>query len=51
MSISPAKVMSVLRNVPVSSEVGMSGEVEKDHELTVAEKDCVMTSRKKIWTT
>ena len=22
----------------------MSGEVEKDHELTVAERDCVMTS-------
>ena len=43
-SNSPAKVMSVLQNVPVSSEVGMSGEVEKDHELTVAEKDCVMTS-------
>ena len=36
--------MSVLQNVPVSSEVGMSGEMEKDHELTVAEKDCVMKS-------
>ena len=43
-SNSPAKVISVLQNVPVSSGVGMSGEVEKDHELTVAEKDCVMTS-------
>ena len=30
-SNSPGKVMSVLQNVPVSSEVGMSGEVEKDH--------------------
>ena len=36
--------MSVLQNVSVLSEVGMSGEVEKDHELTVAERDCVMTS-------
>ena len=43
-SKSPAKVISVLQNVPVASEVGMSGEVEKDHELTIAEKDCVMTS-------
>ena len=43
-SNSPAQVMSVLQNTPVSSEVGMSGEVEKDHELTHAEKDCVMTS-------
>ena len=42
-SNSPAKVISVLQNVPVSSVVGMSGEMEKDHELTVAEKDCVMT--------
>ena len=40
----PAKVMSFLQNVPVSSEVGMSGEVTKDHELTIAEKDCVLTS-------
>ena len=40
---SPAKVMSVLQNVPLSSGVGMSGGVEKDHALTVAEKDCVMT--------
>ena len=23
----------------------MSGEVQKDHDLTVAEKDCVMTIR------
>ena len=43
-SNSPAKVMSVLQNVPVASEVGNSGEVEKDRELTRAEKDCVMTS-------
>ena len=43
-SNSPAKVMSVLQNAPVSSGVGISEEVEKDHELTVAEKDCVMTS-------
>ena len=36
--------MSVLQNVPSLSEVVMSGEVEKDHELTVAEKDCLLTS-------
>ena len=36
--------MSVLQNVPVSSEVVMSGEFEKDPDFTVAEKDCVMTS-------
>ena len=40
----PAKVMSVFPNVPVSSKVGMLEEVEKDHELTVAEKNCVLTS-------
>ena len=43
-SNSPTKVMSILRNVPVLSEVRMSGGVEKNHALTVAEKDCVMTS-------
>ena len=43
-SNSPAKVMSVMQNVPVSSEVVVSGEVQKDQELTNAEKDCVMTS-------
>ena len=43
-SNSPAEVMSVLQNVIGSSGVGMSGEVENAHELTVAEKDCVMTS-------
>ena len=43
-SNSPAKVMSVLQNVPVSSEVVTPREVQKDHELTVDEKDCVMTS-------
>ena len=43
-SNSPAKVMSLLQNVPVSSEVVMSGELQKDHELTIAEKDCVITS-------
>ena len=42
-STSPAKVMYVLQNVPVLSEVVMS-EVQKDHELTIAEKECVMTS-------
>ena len=41
---SPAKLMSVLQNVPRMSEVVVSGEVQKDHELTIAEKDCVMTS-------
>ena len=43
-SNAPAKLLSLLQNVPVSSEVGMPGEVEKDEELTVAEKDCVMTN-------
>ena len=43
-SNSPAIVKSVLQIFPVSSGVGMSGGVENDHELTVAEKDCVMTS-------
>ena len=42
--LSPAKGISVFPNGPVSSKVGMSEEVEKDHELTVAEKDCVLTS-------
>ena len=42
--LSPAKVKSVFPNVPVSSKVGMSEEVEKDHELAVAERDCVLTS-------
>ena len=36
--------MSVLQNVPVSSGVVESGSVQKDHELTIAEKDCVLTS-------
>ena len=43
-SNSPAKVMSVLQNVPVSSEVVLSGEVQRDHELTIAENGYVMTS-------
>ena len=43
-SNSPAKVMSVLQNVPVSSGGVESGSVQKDHELTIAEKDCVLTS-------
>ena len=43
-SNSPVKAVSLLQNVPGSSEVGMSEEVEKDQELTVAEKDCVLTS-------
>ena len=43
-SNSPAKVMSVLQNVPVSSGVVESGIVQVDHELTIAEKDCVLTS-------
>ena len=33
----PAKVMSMLQNVPMSSEV-VGSEVQKDHDLTVAEK-------------
>ena len=36
--------MSVLQKVPVSSELVMSGDVPKDHELTIVENDCVMTS-------
>ena len=43
-SNSPAKVMSVLQNVPVSSGGVESGSLQKDHELTIAEKDCVLTS-------
>ena len=43
-SNSPAKVMSVLEIVAVSSEVVMLGDVEKYHKLTVAEKDYVKTS-------
>ena len=39
----PAKVMSVLQNVPVSSGVVESGIVQEDHELTIAEKVCVLT--------
>ena len=36
--------MSVLQNVPVSSGVVESGSVHEDHELTIVEKDCVLTS-------
>ena len=43
-SNSPKKVMSVLETVPVASEVEKSERVEKDRELTTAEKDCVLTS-------
>ena len=43
-NLSPAEVMSVFSNVPISSKVGVSEEVENDHELTIAERDCVMTS-------
>ena len=42
--LSPAKDISVIPNVPVSGKVGLSEEVEKDHDLTAAEKDCVLTS-------
>ena len=43
-SNSPVKVIFVLQNVPVSSGVVESGSVQKDHELTIAEKDCLLTS-------
>ena len=43
-SNSPAKVMSVLQNVPVSRGVVESESVQKDHGLTIAEKDCALTS-------
>ena len=43
-SNAPAKVMSVLQNVPMSSEIVTSGKVEKDDDLIIDEKDCVMTS-------
>ena len=43
-STSPAKDMSFLQNVPMSSEIVTSGVVQKDRDLTVEEKDCVMTS-------
>ena len=36
--------MSVLQNVPVSSGVVESGSVQKDHDLTIAENDRVLTS-------
>ena len=42
-SNSPAKVMSVFQNVPVSSGVVESGSEQKDHDLTIAEKNCVLT--------
>ena len=42
-SNSPAWLMSILQNVTTSSESVTSGVVEKDHDLTVAEEDCVMT--------
>ena len=32
-SNSPPKFMSVLQNVPTSSEIVMSGEIQKDHVL------------------
>ena len=43
-SNSPAEVLLVLQNVPLSSELVMSGQLQKDHQLTIAETDCVMTS-------
>ena len=43
-SNAPAKDMSVLQNVRVSSGVLESRSVRKDHEMTIAEKDCVLTS-------
>ena len=46
-SNSPAKIMSVLQNEPMSIEGVMSKVVEKDHDLTVAEMDCVATSSEK----
>ena len=41
---SPAKVESIFQNLPKSSEIVTSGVFQKDHYLTIAEKDCVMTS-------
>ena len=43
-SSSPAKLMFILQNVPMSSECVTSGVVEKDQVLTVTENDCVITS-------
>ena len=43
-SNSPAEIMSVLQNVRVSSGIVESKCVQKDHELAIAEKDCVLTS-------
>ena len=40
----PAKDMSILQNVPMSKEIVTSGVVHKDHQLTLVEKYCVMTS-------
>ena len=36
--------MSVLQNMPVSSGFVESSSVQKNHELTIAEKDCVLTT-------
>ena len=42
-SINPTKFISILQNVPMSSEILTSRVAQKDHDLTVAEKDCVLT--------
>ena len=47
-SNSSEKFMSLLQNVPMSIEIVTSGVVQKDHDLTVAEKDCVMTSSEEV---
>ena len=43
-SNTPAKIMSFLQNVPMSIENVTSGVLEKNHKLTVSEKDSVMRS-------
>ena len=40
--------MSVLQKVPVSRGVVESASVQKDHELTIAEKDCVLTRSEEV---
>ena len=43
-STSRAPILSILRNVPTSSEIVTSETVQSDQDLIVAEKNCVRTS-------
>ena len=48
-SNSPAIVMSILQNVPMSSEIITSGVVQKDHDLTFAENGVRWLVVRKMW--